>query len=57
VAQSSAVPFHERSRVREGKMRSTRYLVIPVADSDVTMVTVTVTGFQKSVIGFDILPF
>jgi len=28
-----------------------------VADCDVTSVTVTVTGFQKSVIGFDILPF
>jgi len=29
VAQSSAVPF-ERSRVRAGKMRSTRYIVIPI---------------------------
>jgi len=27
-----------------------------VADYDVTTVMVTVTGFQKSVIGFDILP-
>jgi len=29
VAPSSAVPFRERSHVRAGKMRSTRYLVIP----------------------------
>jgi len=28
-----------------------------VADYDVTTVTVTVTGFQKSVIGFDILRY
>jgi len=60
VAESSAVPFPERSCVRASKVRSTRstqYLVIPVADNDVTTVTVTVTGFRKSVIGFDILPF